>query len=182
MESIRLSQPAPISEVVLLALEYEEAGWTAEDGPKDELAKDIAKLLVEKAPMLEEYFAIKVDSRGNLCALPEIVHQHAPEMEALPIFLLRLAIEVRRICQVGRYAFNLVQSVSLTTSDACLADQLGRREGMFRWHRRRVGYFLQVRHILTCSELPLTPAFFQVKYHRHQKHYSTLSSRCSGRT
>jgi DNA mismatch repair protein MLH1 len=107
MESIRLSQPAPISEVVLLALEYEEAGWTAEDGPKDELAKDIAKLLVEKAPMLEEYFAIKVDSRGNLCALPEIVHQHAPEMEALPIFLLRLAIEVRRICQVGRYAFNL---------------------------------------------------------------------------
>jgi DNA mismatch repair protein MLH1 len=53
-----------------MALDDAACGWTEVDGPKTELARSIEQLLVQKGPMLDEYFSTIVDSDGNLCSLP----------------------------------------------------------------------------------------------------------------
>eukprot|EP00985_Skeletonema_marinoi_P027819 scaffold23370_cov139-Skeletonema_marinoi.AAC.12 len=69
------------------------------------LALEAAKCLAEKAPMLEEYFSIKVEKRKVLkknkqvsalfiTGLPVLLDGHVPQPHALPLFLIRLATEV----------------------------------------------------------------------------------------
>ena len=53
-----------------MALDDAESGWTEVDGPKTELAESVQELLVEKGPMLDDYFSIVIDCDGNLCSLP----------------------------------------------------------------------------------------------------------------
>ena len=54
----------------MLGLESDEAGWTEEDGKKEELAERVQELLLEKADMLRQYFSIVIDKKGNLKSLP----------------------------------------------------------------------------------------------------------------
>jgi DNA mismatch repair protein MLH1 len=62
--------PLPVYEMACMALDDAESGWTEVDGPKTELAQSVQELLIEKAPMLDEYFSTVIDSDGNLCSLP----------------------------------------------------------------------------------------------------------------
>jgi DNA mismatch repair protein MLH1 len=86
---------------VLLALELEEkaSGWTQDDGPKEELAEDIAELLLDKAELLRDYFSIGISKctpctpdGGNgensgeqpcvyLSSMPAIVEGFRPRIE-----------------------------------------------------------------------------------------------------
>ncbi|XP_052094943.1 DNA mismatch repair protein Mlh1-like isoform X2 [Mytilus californianus] len=91
---LRLSEPAPIYELAMLALDLEESGWTEADGPKEDLAKYIVEFLTSKAEMLLDYFSIELDSSGNLLTLPMLIDDFVPNMEGLPMFILRLATEV----------------------------------------------------------------------------------------
>ncbi|XP_076022839.1 DNA mismatch repair protein Mlh1 [Genypterus blacodes] len=91
---LRLSTPAPVYELAMLALDSEESGWTEEDGPKEGLAQYIADFLKKKADMLEDYFSIEIDQEGNLTGLPLLLDKYTPVMEGLPMFILRLATEV----------------------------------------------------------------------------------------
>ncbi|XP_061692220.1 DNA mismatch repair protein Mlh1 isoform X2 [Syngnathoides biaculeatus] len=91
---LRLSTPAPIYELAMLALDSEESGWTEEDGPKEGLAQYIVDFLKNKAEMLEDYFSMEIDQEGNLKGLPLLLDQYTPVMEGLPMFILRLATEV----------------------------------------------------------------------------------------
>ncbi|KAF2983952.1 hypothetical protein EK904_005311 [Melospiza melodia maxima] len=70
---LRLSEPAPLYELSMLALEDPESGWTEEDGPKEGLAEYI---------------------EGNLTGLPLLIDNYVPPLEGLPMFILRLATEV----------------------------------------------------------------------------------------
>ncbi|KAK3573578.1 hypothetical protein QTP86_028182, partial [Hemibagrus guttatus] len=89
-----LSNPAPLYELALLALDSEESGWTEEDGPKEGLAQYIVDFLKKKAEMLDDYFSMKIDEEGNLTGLPLLLDNYCPAMEGLPLFILRLATEV----------------------------------------------------------------------------------------
>ncbi|XP_044228028.1 DNA mismatch repair protein Mlh1 [Thunnus albacares] len=91
---LRLSTPAPIYELAMLALDSEESGWTEEDGPKEGLAQYIVDFLKKKAEMLEDYFSMEIDQEGNLIGLPLLLDKYTPIMEGLPMFILRLATEV----------------------------------------------------------------------------------------
>ncbi|XP_077352149.1 DNA mismatch repair protein Mlh1 isoform X2 [Festucalex cinctus] len=91
---LRLSTPAPIYELAMLALDSEESGWTEEDGPKEGLAQYIVDFLKKKAEMLEDYFSMEIDQEGNLRGLPLLLDKYTPVMEGLPMFILRLATEV----------------------------------------------------------------------------------------
>ena len=86
-----MDEPLPAAEMVSLALDLDKAGWRPEDGPKAELATNVAQLLQEKGPMLEEYFRISFDGEGCLRSLPILVEGHMPMAEAIPIFLFKLA-------------------------------------------------------------------------------------------
>ena len=91
---MRLSSPAPIYDLALLALETEQSGWTQSDGPKNELAKYVVELLKSKAEMLLDYFSIEIDQNGSLLALPLLLKKFNPDVNRLPMFLLRLATDV----------------------------------------------------------------------------------------
>lgn len=91
---LRLSTPAPLYDLAMLALDSEESGWTEEDGPKEGLAQYIVDFLKKKAEMLEDYFSVEIDQEGNLIGLPLLLDKYTPVMEGLPMFILRLATEV----------------------------------------------------------------------------------------
>ncbi|XP_055358400.1 DNA mismatch repair protein Mlh1 [Betta splendens] len=91
---LRLSTPAPLYDLAMLALDSEESGWTEEDGPKEGLAQYIVDFLKKKSEMLEDYFSMEVDQDGNLTGLPLLLDNYTPIMEGLPMFILRLATEV----------------------------------------------------------------------------------------
>ncbi|KAM7409094.1 hypothetical protein PAMA_002685 [Pampus argenteus] len=91
---LRLSTPAPIYDLAMLALESDESGWTEDDGPREGLAQYIVDFLKKKAEMLEDYFSMEVDQEGNLIGLPLLLDKYTPVMEGLPMFILRLATEV----------------------------------------------------------------------------------------
>jgi len=91
---IKLSSPAPIKKLVLLALETVEAEWNPEDGDKPSIAKFVEETLMSKATMLRDYFAVDINEDGELECLPEILAHYTPPLAALPLFLLRLGLDV----------------------------------------------------------------------------------------
>ncbi|XP_019199649.1 PREDICTED: DNA mismatch repair protein MLH1 isoform X2 [Ipomoea nil] len=94
--AIQLSEPAPLSELLMLALKEEDVA--AEDNENDDLKEKIAdmntSLLKQKAEMLEEYFSIYIDSNGNLSRLPVILDQYTPDMDHVPEFVLCLGNDI----------------------------------------------------------------------------------------
>ncbi|XP_025923732.1 DNA mismatch repair protein Mlh1 isoform X3 [Apteryx rowi] len=60
---LRLSEPAPLFELAMLALEDPESGWTEEDGPKEGLAEYIVEFLKKKTEMLKDYFSLEIDEQ-----------------------------------------------------------------------------------------------------------------------
>ncbi|XP_046569865.1 DNA mismatch repair protein Mlh1-like [Haliotis rubra] len=91
---LRLSEPAPIYDLAMMALDSAESGWTEADGPKEDLAQYIVDFLKTKAPMLEDYFSVEVDKSGNLLTLPMLLDDYNPVLDGLPLYVLRLATEV----------------------------------------------------------------------------------------
>ncbi|KAJ6661963.1 hypothetical protein lerEdw1_012810 [Lerista edwardsae] len=91
---LRLSEPAPLYDLAMLALENDESGWTDEDGPKEGLAEYIVQFLTNKSEMLKDYFSLEIDEEGNLTGLPLLIDNYVPPLEGLPMFVLRLATEV----------------------------------------------------------------------------------------
>ncbi|XP_062071968.1 DNA mismatch repair protein Mlh1 isoform X2 [Lepus europaeus] len=91
---LRLSEPAPLFDLAMLALDSPESGWTEEDGPKEGLAEYIVEFLKKKAEMLADYFSLEIDEEGNLTGLPLLIDNYVPPLEGLPLFILRLATEV----------------------------------------------------------------------------------------
>jgi len=78
----------------MLSLDSEAAGWTPEDGDKADLAASAAEVLIKKAPIMREYFGLRISEEGNVESLPSLVAQHRPNVAHLPVYLLRLATDV----------------------------------------------------------------------------------------
>ncbi|KAF9405972.1 DNA mismatch repair protein [Podila epigama] len=96
---IHLSTPAPIWELVLMALNdehelMERAEWPAELKSKEEIATSVVELLVSRREMLREYFSICITEEGLLTAIPMLLKGYIPNMEKLADLLWRLGSEV----------------------------------------------------------------------------------------
>lgn len=91
---INLNPPASVYELAFLALGAPNSGWSPNDGPKEELAEYIVKILKEKSEMLADYFSLVIDADGKLKSLPLLLHDYVPNLNGLPMFILRLATEV----------------------------------------------------------------------------------------
>ncbi|KAJ4701196.1 DNA mismatch repair protein MLH1 [Melia azedarach] len=94
--AVQLSDPAPLLELIMLALKEEDmdAETSDNDDLKEKIAEMNTKLLKQKAEMLEEYFCIKIDTHGNLSRLPVILDQYTPDMDHVPEFVLCLGNDV----------------------------------------------------------------------------------------
>uniref|UniRef100_S4R697 DNA mismatch repair protein MLH1 n=1 Tax=Petromyzon marinus TaxID=7757 RepID=S4R697_PETMA len=90
----RVQTPAPLYQIIMMALEDPDSGWTEEDGPREELAEHAAAFLNQRAEMLQDYFSLEIDQDGNLSGLPLLLDNYIPAMEGLPLFMLRLTTEV----------------------------------------------------------------------------------------
>ncbi|OQR98620.1 DNA mismatch repair protein [Achlya hypogyna] len=88
--TITLHEPLPVADLVLCALENPHNGFSDEDGPRQALAQEVRVSLVEKAPMLAEYFGVHITPEGLLARIPVVLGGHEPSMHALPEFVLKL--------------------------------------------------------------------------------------------
>lgn len=91
---IKLSNPASLLELVLIALDLEECGWTELDGPKDQIATEVVRRLTDNAAMLMEYFSVEIDEDQNLKSIPLLLDGYIPFLENLPEGILRLGTDV----------------------------------------------------------------------------------------
>ncbi|CAG9569272.1 unnamed protein product [Danaus chrysippus] len=91
---IKLSNPLPLEELLILGLDSHEEQWDDELGDMREMAAQMTKLLISKGPMLYEYFSLEINNKGELLSLPLLLDGHTPFMGALPVYLVRLVTEV----------------------------------------------------------------------------------------
>ena len=54
----------------------------------------MADFFNKKSDMLEDYFSMKIDENGSLVSLPVLLDLFTPDLDRLPMFILRLATEV----------------------------------------------------------------------------------------
>lgn len=63
-------------------------------GSVEEVANLIQTLLLEKGPMLEACFGVRVSEDALLCSLPQLIEGYIPSLDYLPQFILSLARDV----------------------------------------------------------------------------------------
>lgn len=87
-------KPAPsIKTLISLAVESEPNDYLDQIGRKNAVRK-ICERLHDKAEMMDEYFSVRINSdSGELVTLPILLTDHVPNMEKLPLFLVRVAVE-----------------------------------------------------------------------------------------
>ncbi|PVG01895.1 DNA mismatch repair protein MutL [Serendipita vermifera] len=94
MHKIKLEPAPPLRELIKLAVaadpEFSESGMAIDEG-----ADTIAQILVDRAEMLEEYFAIKIDDKGLVQEIPMLLRDYKPNLDKLPLFLMRLGPQVQ---------------------------------------------------------------------------------------
>ncbi|KAG0246934.1 hypothetical protein B0O80DRAFT_223106 [Mortierella sp. GBAus27b] len=94
---IRLSTPAPIQELVMMAIEEDQElseQWPEDCMSNEEIAETVKNHLLERRDMLKRYFSICITDDGLLTALPMLIRQYIPNLGKLPDFLWRLGSEV----------------------------------------------------------------------------------------
>ncbi|VAH69608.1 unnamed protein product [Triticum turgidum subsp. durum] len=104
--AIQLSEPAPLLELLTMALKDDESMSDVNEKEKLEIAEhrsvdeDSAclqvntEILKENAEMINEYFSIHIDQGGNLTRLPVVLDQYTPDMDRLPEFMLTLGNDI----------------------------------------------------------------------------------------
>eukprot|EP00117_Sycon_ciliatum_P041998 scpid39131/ scgid30620/ DNA mismatch repair protein Mlh1; MutL protein homolog 1 len=92
--ALMLEEPLNLKELALLALQSAESGWTAEDGPQETLAQNVMDFFKTKAEMLDDYLCMRIDENGCLRTLPLLLENFVPNLDGLPMLVLRLATEV----------------------------------------------------------------------------------------
>ncbi|GJE86641.1 DNA mismatch repair protein MutL [Phanerochaete sordida] len=89
---IKLEPPPPLQALVELAVE-------AEDTSESKLSKaDIVDVIVEtllaRREMLKEYFSLEIDANGYITSLPLLLKDYTPNLDKLPLLLMRLGPQV----------------------------------------------------------------------------------------
>lgn len=103
--AIQLSNPAPLQELLIMALK--DDNLDPSDADDDELKNKIAEmnteLLKKKAELLDVCYGIWIDDNGNLTRLPVVLEQYTPDMDYVPEFCLSLGNDVDWDDETGCY-------------------------------------------------------------------------------
>ncbi|RDX54602.1 DNA binding protein [Lentinus brumalis] len=90
---IRLDPPPDLRTLVALAVDA-EAG-VAENGLNAEDVVDrIVEMLMARREMLQEYFNLSITEKGLIETLPMLLRDYTPNLDKLPLFLMRLGPQV----------------------------------------------------------------------------------------
>ncbi|KAG8832709.1 DNA mismatch repair protein [Serendipita sp. 399] len=90
---IKLDPPPPLRELVKLAVaadeHFPESGMDVDSG-----TDAIVEILTSRAEMLGEYFSLKITNDGLVQELPMLLRDYKPDLDKLPLFLMRLGPQV----------------------------------------------------------------------------------------
>lgn len=94
--TMRFNPPLPLQELLKVAADQErdKAGDAADEIDWDDVVESVSKLLIDKVPLLSEYFSIEITAEGELCSIPILIKGYTPSLAKLPNFLLRLGPHV----------------------------------------------------------------------------------------
>ncbi|KAI8789646.1 DNA mismatch repair protein Mlh1-like isoform X3 [Biomphalaria glabrata] len=146
----RLSVPASIKELILLALDNPLSGWSPADGPKEDMADYVVTFLTSKAEMLQDYFSMEIEN-GNLMTLPMLLESYVPCLTELPLYMLHLATEVnwdseiecfKSFCEQTAYfyAFKKSSVESSDENDSKDSDDESLPKNAWKWSVEHVIY------------------------------------------
>lgn len=88
---IKLSPPPELKRLVRLAVMSEPSEKLDEYG-REKVIEKICRTLRSKEDMLDEYFSLKFDTDGNIESLPMLLNGYIPNLDKLPLFLIRIAL------------------------------------------------------------------------------------------
>ncbi|PLW11883.1 hypothetical protein PCANC_21973 [Puccinia coronata f. sp. avenae] len=92
-DRVQLKPAVSVHKLVTLAVESEPSEYLDKIG-RSNAVKKICERLNSSAEMLDEYFSFQIDTAsGDLVTLPILLPEHVPNMEKLPLFLVRIAVE-----------------------------------------------------------------------------------------
>ncbi|KZT53752.1 DNA mismatch repair protein MutL [Calocera cornea HHB12733] len=87
-------EPAPsLEELVRLAVGAEQA-IKDQHLNVDKITQDIIKTIMPRREMLAEYFSLEITSSGHVSAIPLLLPGYTPNLDRLPLFLMRLGPQV----------------------------------------------------------------------------------------
>ncbi|TCD68743.1 DNA mismatch repair protein [Steccherinum ochraceum] len=90
---IKLDPPPPIKSLISLAVEVEE-GLQRTTLNKEQVTERITAILMDQREMLVEYFAMHISEDGLLESIPLLLGDYTPNLDKLPLFLMRLGPQV----------------------------------------------------------------------------------------
>ncbi|KZT10305.1 DNA mismatch repair protein MutL [Laetiporus sulphureus 93-53] len=86
--------PAPsLRTLIALAVDVEE-GIERSGLSKPQIVNRIVDTLVERREMLDEYFSLRISAEGVVESLPMLLRDYTPNLDKLPLFLMRLGPQV----------------------------------------------------------------------------------------
>ncbi|PAV19137.1 DNA mismatch repair [Pyrrhoderma noxium] len=93
---IKLEPQPPIRHLIQLAVRTEEKRWKkcGLDLEEDEVVNRIVKKIMDRVDMIEEYFALSITKDGKLASIPKLLPGYIPDLNRLPLFLMRLGPQV----------------------------------------------------------------------------------------
>ncbi|KAG1903457.1 histidine kinase-like ATPase [Suillus fuscotomentosus] len=90
---LKLDPPPSLRTLIKFAVDVEED--TARSGmSNDEIVDRIVKTLMDRREMLHEYFSLDISETGDVKTLPHLLREYTPNLDKLPMFLMRLGPQV----------------------------------------------------------------------------------------
>ncbi|KAF8519443.1 DNA binding protein [Gautieria morchelliformis] len=89
----RLDPPAPLRSLISLAVDNEDS--IEKNGlAKDEVTDAIFSIISGRRDMLSEYFSLSINAADEIETLPLLLQDYIPNLDKLPLFLMRLGPQV----------------------------------------------------------------------------------------
>ncbi|EKM56943.1 uncharacterized protein PHACADRAFT_119030 [Phanerochaete carnosa HHB-10118-sp] len=89
---IKLDPSPPLRTLVELAVDVEDT--SASKLSKANIVNMIVDTITARREMLAEYFSLEIDADGNVSSLPLLLKGYTPNLDKLPLFLMRLGPQV----------------------------------------------------------------------------------------
>ncbi|KAF8589138.1 DNA mismatch repair protein MutL [Ramaria rubella] len=89
----KLEPPAPLRRLISLAVENEDE-IERHGLKKDQVTETITQIITTRRDMLSEYFSLSINDAGEIENLPLLLRDYTPNLDKLPLFLMRLGPQV----------------------------------------------------------------------------------------
>ncbi|KAJ4468792.1 histidine kinase-like ATPase [Lentinula aciculospora] len=91
---LKLEPPPSLRELVKIAVDVEEISHET-NLSKPDIVDRITEILSSRRAMLSEYFSLNISEDGLVQSLPLILRDYTPNLDKLPLFLMRLGPQVK---------------------------------------------------------------------------------------